>query len=99
MEMSENLKRCFPKLQQKQVQNIKSYCYQCLIWIFFMSFPYRESDANDEDEPNGRASKRQVKLTSIGFTGVKRKSEDIESNGKGRCKFFQARKLELLSQF
>ncbi|XP_009599241.1 ribonuclease H2 subunit A [Nicotiana tomentosiformis] len=58
-----------------------------------------ESDANDEDESNGRASKRQVKLTDIGFTGVKRKSEDIESSGKGRCKFFQARKLELLSQF
>ncbi|CAN4126408.1 unnamed protein product [Withania somnifera] len=58
-----------------------------------------EADADDEDESNRRASKRQVKLTNIGFTGVKRKSEDIESNGKGRCKFFQARKLELLSQF
>lgn len=58
-----------------------------------------EADANDEDESNRRASKRQVKLTNIGFTGVKRKSEDIESNAKGRCKFFQARKLELLTQF
>ncbi|KAJ8551533.1 hypothetical protein K7X08_021548 [Anisodus acutangulus] len=58
-----------------------------------------ESDASEEDESNGRASKRQMKLTNIGFTGVKRKSEDIESSGKGRCKFFQARKLELLSQF
>lgn len=58
----------------------------------------RESDAADEDE-NGRTSKRQKKLTSVGFTTVKKKSEDIESSGKGRCKFFQARKLELLTQF
>ncbi|KAL7109158.1 hypothetical protein ACP275_06G157900 [Erythranthe tilingii] len=57
-----------------------------------------ESDANDEDG-NGRSSKRQKKLTSVGFTTLKTKSEDIESSGKGRCKFFQARKLELLPHF
>ncbi|XP_057789308.1 ribonuclease H2 subunit A [Salvia miltiorrhiza] len=57
-----------------------------------------ESDAADEDD-SGKSSKRQKKLTSVGFTTVKKRSEDIESSGKGRCKFFQARKLELLSQF
>ncbi|KAK6144633.1 hypothetical protein DH2020_021453 [Rehmannia glutinosa] len=57
-----------------------------------------ESDATDE-EGNGRSTKRQMKLTSVGFTTLKRKTEDIESSGKGRCKFFQARKLELLPQF
>ncbi|KAG8390793.1 hypothetical protein BUALT_Bualt01G0120500 [Buddleja alternifolia] len=57
-----------------------------------------ESDVDDEDG-NGRSSKRQVKLTNVGFTSLKRKTEDIESSGKGRCKFFQARKLELLTQF
>ncbi|XP_019151353.1 PREDICTED: ribonuclease H2 subunit A [Ipomoea nil] len=58
-----------------------------------------ESDANDEDESSAKSIKRQIKLTSIGFSGVKRKSEDIESSGKGRCKFFQSRKLELLPNF
>ncbi|XP_052185036.1 ribonuclease H2 subunit A [Diospyros lotus] len=60
-----------------------------------------ESDKMDEDgsSTSTRGSKRQMKLASIGFTGVKRKSEEIESSGKGRCKFFQARKLEQLSHF
>jgi ribonuclease H2 subunit A len=40
-----------------------------------------------------------VKLSSLGFTGFKRKTEEIESSGKGRCKFFQARKLELVRKF
>ncbi|KAL6580844.1 hypothetical protein OROMI_006767 [Orobanche minor] len=57
-----------------------------------------ESDAADEDG-NVKSRQRQVKLTSVGFTTQKRKTEDIESSGKGRCKFFQARKLELLPQF
>ncbi|KAL8518193.1 hypothetical protein ACS0TY_009530 [Phlomoides rotata] len=57
-----------------------------------------ESDAAEEDD-KGKSSKRQKKLTSVGFTTQKRRSEDIESSGKGRCKFFQARKLELLTQF
>ncbi|GFQ07254.1 ribonuclease h2 subunit a, partial [Phtheirospermum japonicum] len=56
-----------------------------------------ESDI-DEDG-NGKSGKRQTKLTSVGFTTRKRKSGDIESSGKGRCKFFQARQLEQLGQF
>ncbi|KAL3652007.1 hypothetical protein CASFOL_001688 [Castilleja foliolosa] len=56
-----------------------------------------ESDI-DEDG-NGKSGKRQTKLTSVGFTTRKRKSDDIESSGKGRCKFFEARKLEQLPQF
>lgn len=58
-----------------------------------------ESDANDESGSSERTSRRQLKLTNIGFTTLKRKSEDIESSAKGRCKFFQARKLELISHF
>ncbi|KAK2998906.1 hypothetical protein RJ639_023175 [Escallonia herrerae] len=58
-----------------------------------------ESDATDEDDSTGRIGKRQLKLTSVGFTELKRKTEEIESNGKGRCKFFQARKLQQVSEF
>ncbi|CAK9180656.1 unnamed protein product [Ilex paraguariensis] len=58
-----------------------------------------ESDAMDEDASTHRTGKRQLKLTSVGFTGLKRKSEEIESSGKGRCKFFQSRKLEQMSHF
>lgn len=53
----------------------------------------------DENGSTSRTGKRQLKLGSVGFTGIKRKSEEIESSAKGRCKFFQARKLEQLSQF
>lgn len=60
---------------------------------------HRESDATDEDGSSTRTGKRQLKLSSVGFTGLKRKSEEIESSGKGRCKFFQARKLEQVSHF
>jgi len=58
-----------------------------------------ESDEADEDATNNGRAKRQVKLSSLGFTGFKRKTEEIESSGKGRCKFFQARKLELVRKF
>uniref|UniRef100_A0A5B6YI28 Ribonuclease n=1 Tax=Davidia involucrata TaxID=16924 RepID=A0A5B6YI28_DAVIN len=58
-----------------------------------------ESDKVDEDGSTNKTGKRQLKLSSVGFTGLKRKSEEIESTGKGRCKFFQARKLEQLSHF
>ncbi|KAI7987223.1 Ribonuclease H2 subunit A [Camellia lanceoleosa] len=58
-----------------------------------------ESDKTDEDGLSTRSGKRQLKLSNVGFTGLKRKSEEIESSGKGRCKFFQARKLEQLSHF
>lgn len=58
-----------------------------------------ESDEQDEDVSSSRTGKRQLKLSSVGFTGLKRKSEEIESSGKGHCKFFQSRKLEQLSHF
>lgn len=54
-----------------------------------------ESDI-DEDSSCG---KQQLKLSNFGVTTSKRKSEEIESTGKGRCKFFQARKLEQLTHF
>ncbi|XP_051116422.1 ribonuclease H2 subunit A [Andrographis paniculata] len=58
-----------------------------------------ESDAAADEDGNGSNGKRQMKLTRYSITPAKRKSEDIESSGKGRCKFFQSRKLELLPQF
>ncbi|XP_010554507.1 PREDICTED: ribonuclease H2 subunit A [Tarenaya hassleriana] len=59
-----------------------------------------ESDETDENGNSGSShSKRQVKLSSFGFTACKSRSEEIESSGKGRCKFFQSRKLQQLSQF
>lgn len=59
----------------------------------------RESNELEEDAGSNGSVKRQVKLSSLGFTGFKRKSEEIDSSGKGRCKFFQARKLELVRKF
>lgn len=50
----------------------------------------------DEDNSCG---KKQMKLSNFGVTNSKRKSEEIESSGKGHCKFLQARKLEKLSNF
>ncbi|KAL0382827.1 UNVERIFIED_CONTAM: Ribonuclease H2 subunit A [Sesamum calycinum] len=38
-----------------------------------------EADVTDEDG-NGRSSKRQLKLTNVGFTPQKRKTEDTESS-------------------
>ncbi|GAB4836276.1 hypothetical protein Ancab_001191 [Ancistrocladus abbreviatus] len=58
-----------------------------------------ESDNLDEDCSTNKNGKRQLKLSSLGFTGRRKSSEEIESSGKGRCKFFQARKLEQLVQF
>ncbi|XP_058107273.1 ribonuclease H2 subunit A isoform X2 [Magnolia sinica] len=57
-----------------------------------------ESDELDEDGSD-RRGKRQLKLTSVGISGCKRKTEEIESSGKGRCKFFLARKLEQARNF
>jgi ribonuclease H2 subunit A len=53
----------------------------------------------DEDGSGSSNGKRQLKLSNVGVTTSKRKSEEIESSGKGRCKFFQARKLEQLTHF
>ena len=47
----------------------------------------------DED---GGGSNNKNRLSNVGFTTSKR-SEEIESSGKGRCRFFQARKLEHLT--
>ncbi|CAL5407107.1 unnamed protein product [Camellia sinensis] len=58
-----------------------------------------ESDKTDEDGSSTRSGKQRLKLSNVGFTGLKRKSEEIESSGKGCCKFFQAHKLEQLSHF
>ncbi|EEF46595.1 ribonuclease H2 subunit A isoform X1 [Ricinus communis] len=58
-----------------------------------------ESDKMDEDDSVNSNGKRQLKLSSFGITIPKTKSEEIESSGKGRCKFFQSRKLEQLSHF
>ena len=60
---------------------------------------FREADKQDEEGSSNGNGKRQLKLSNVGFTGCKRKSEDVESSGKGRCKFFQARKLELVTNF
>lgn len=56
-------------------------------------------EADKEDDDSSTKGKRQGKLTNMGFSGMKRRSEDIESSGKGRSKFFQSRKLEQVSRF
>ncbi|KAL6327923.1 hypothetical protein AAG906_027334 [Vitis piasezkii] len=48
-----------------------------------------EADKVDEDGSTNRNGKRQLKLSSVGFIESKRKSEEIESSGEGRCKFFR----------
>lgn len=58
-----------------------------------------EADKMDEDGSTNSNGKRQLKLTSLGVTGSKKRSEELESSGKGRCKFFQSRKLEQPTQF
>ncbi|KAL5710610.1 ribonuclease H [Ranunculus cassubicifolius] len=59
-----------------------------------------EADKLDEEgSNNNNGNQRQMKLSNMGITGCKRKSEDIESSGKGRAKFFESRKLELLTHF
>ncbi|KAM7264248.1 hypothetical protein ACFE04_001931 [Oxalis oulophora] len=59
-----------------------------------------ESDKLDEEESGSSRGKKQLKLSNVGFTTTaKRKSEETESSGKGRCKFFQARKLEQITHF
>ncbi|KAK0592737.1 hypothetical protein LWI29_024432 [Acer saccharum] len=58
-----------------------------------------ESDQMDEDGSCSSRGKRQLKLSNVGFTSSKRRSEEIESSGKGRCKFLEARKLEQVTHF
>ncbi|KAM5584827.1 ribonuclease H2 subunit A [Rosa sericea] len=56
-------------------------------------------ESMDDDGSSSSNGKRQLKLSSFGVTTSKRKIEEIESNGKGRCKFFLARKLEQVTHF
>ncbi|WCJ19102.1 Ribonuclease H2 subunit A [Euphorbia peplus] len=58
-----------------------------------------ESDKMGEDDSSNSNGKRQLKLSDFGVSTPKRKSEEMESSGKGRCKFFQARKLDQLTHF
>lgn len=58
-----------------------------------------EADKQEDESTSNGNGKRQLKLSNVGFTGYKKKSEEIESSGKGRSKFFQARKLELVTKF
>ncbi|KAG6763409.1 hypothetical protein POTOM_030823 [Populus tomentosa] len=58
-----------------------------------------ESDKTEEDGSSSSSGKRQLKLSSFGVTTSKRKTEEIESSGKSRSKFFQSRKLEQLANF
>ncbi|GAB2220711.1 hypothetical protein Droror1_Dr00008379 [Drosera rotundifolia] len=58
-----------------------------------------ESDNQDEECSTNKNGKRQLKLSSLGFSRSKRNNEEVESNGKGRCKFFQTRKLEQLLDY
>ncbi|CAB4299122.1 unnamed protein product [Prunus armeniaca] len=58
-----------------------------------------ESNETDGDGSSSANGKRQLKLSNFGVTKSKRKIEEIESSGKGRCKFFMARKLEQVTQF
>lgn len=53
----------------------------------------------DEDGSSSSNGKRQLKLSNFGVTTSKRKIEEIESSGKGRCKFFLTRKLEQVTHF
>jgi ribonuclease H2 subunit A len=66
---------------------------------FVLLFLNRESDKTEEDGSSSSSGKRQLKLSSFGVTTSKRKSEEIGSSGKSRCKFFQSRKLEQLANF
>ncbi|XP_039071898.1 ribonuclease H2 subunit A-like [Hibiscus syriacus] len=77
----------FPALVRFSWSTCTSY-YKDMVEVLW------ESDKVDEDFANGSSGK-QLKLSNVGFSKVsKRKSEEIESSGKGRCKFFQSRKLE-----
>lgn len=73
----------------------------CQLTLDFDIFCYfhRESNETDGDGSSSANGKRQLKLSNFGVTKSKRKIEEIESSGKGRCKFFMARKLEQVTQF
>ncbi|OIV90956.1 hypothetical protein TanjilG_16916 [Lupinus angustifolius] len=58
-----------------------------------------ESDKDEDGDSNNQNGKRQLKLSNVGFTTSKRRSDEVESSGKGRSRFFQTRKLEHLAYF
>ncbi|CAN1780880.1 Ribonuclease H2 subunit A [Linum perenne] len=58
-----------------------------------------EADSLDEND-NGRSNgKRQSKLSSLGVTTSKKKKEEVESSGRGRCQFLETRKLDQIADF
>lgn len=92
----------FPLLFTLQKEKKKDRTIEYVILhmtTFVLLFLNRESDKTEEDGSSSSSGKRQLKLSSFGVTTSKRKSEEIESSGKSRCKFFQARKLEQLANF
>ncbi|CAL0300265.1 unnamed protein product [Lupinus luteus] len=56
-----------------------------------------ESGKDEDGGSSNQNGKRQLKLSNVGFTS--KRSDEIESSGKGRSMFFQARKLEHLAYF
>lgn len=84
----------------KKKKNIELLNVILHLTTFVLLFLNRESDKTEEDGSSSSSGKRQLKLSSFGVTTSKRKNEEeIESSGKSRCKFFQARKLEQLANF
>eukprot|EP01018_Ginkgo_biloba_P013075 Gb_25234 [translate_table: standard] len=56
-------------------------------------------EADEVDEDKGRTEGDNKKQLKLNFLSVKRKSEELESSGKGRVKFFSARKLQHVNDF
>uniref|UniRef100_A0A0C9S8H9 Ribonuclease n=1 Tax=Wollemia nobilis TaxID=56998 RepID=A0A0C9S8H9_9CONI len=78
----------FPSLVRFSWGTCKPYIEKCaeVIW---------EADEEDKNEASNRGDNR--KQQKINFISLKRKSEDLESSGKGRFKFFSSRKLQLVN--
>ncbi|KAE9589453.1 putative ribonuclease H [Lupinus albus] len=74
------------------------HAHKSCMWDRSLSL-FLESDKDEDGGSNNQNGKRQLKLSNVGFTIFKRKSEEIESSSKGRSQFFQARKLEHLPYF
>lgn len=86
---------CTPFHKKKRVKLLNVSC----LATFFFLFLSRESDKLVEDGSSSSSRKRQLKSSSFGVTTSKRKSEETESSGKSRCKFFRTHKLEQLTNF
>lgn len=84
-----------------QASFISNLWLKCLVEfvVFCIWSMVRESDETEENG-FGNSSKRQAKLSRFGFTNkCETRSQEIESSGKGRCKFLQARKIQQITQF